>query len=46
MGGRENFKQKKNKRSSKVPSTMEGVYSETQYMGERGGFGKCKRSCS
>jgi len=26
MGGRKNFKQKKNKRSSKVLSAMEGVY--------------------
>ena len=26
MGGRKNFKQKKNKRSNKVLSVMEGVY--------------------
>ena len=27
MGGRENLKQKKDKRSSKILSTMKGVYS-------------------
>ena len=29
MGGRKNFKQKKNKRSSKVLSVMEGIYGGT-----------------
>ena len=44
MGGRENFKQEKNKRSREVFSMMEGVYSKEGYMGKKGESEECRRS--
>ena len=35
MGGGKNTKQKKNKRSSKVFSKIEEIYSKTQYLEEK-----------
>jgi len=40
----QNFKQKKNKRSSKISGIIEEVYSEGQYMGEEGKLEKYERS--
>ena len=44
MGGRENFKQEKNKRSREVFSMMEGVYSRGGHMGKKGESEECRGS--
>ena len=44
MGGGKNTKQKKNKKSGQVSSTMKGVYSGAEYMGKERNLRKHKRS--
>ena len=45
VGSQKNIKQNKSKRSGKVLSMIEGIYSGTWYLGEGGGFIKYK-GCS
>ena len=44
VGGRENFKQEKNKRSREVFSMIKGVYSRGGHMRKKGESEECRRS--
>ena len=44
VGGRENFKQEKNKRSREVFSTIKEVYSRGGHMGKKGESEECRKS--